>query len=267
MNNTPEYTHSEWPAIQLFQKLGYSYKDASKNDERSAITEVILNDRLTQAIKRINPWINDNNLNKAFNLVNNLSGTSLMEINESLWHFIKGGTQTLKQTFNGEEEFKPVHFIDYNNVDNNDFLVVNQIKYHGKYQHSVPDLVVYVNGLPLAVIECKSPLAQNVWDKAYSDLKYYQDNSEKLFHYNQICLGLWKDGARYGAINASKQFYSFYRLKKDEKVEILGNKPTAQDILIYSLFKKESFLDIIRHFVLFEIDKGRTIKKYQDTNS
>ena len=68
-------------------------------------------------------------------------------------------------------------------------------------------------------------------------------------------------GARYGAINASKQFYSFYRLKKDEKVEILGNKPTAQDILIYSLFKKESFLDIIRHFVLFEIDKGRTIKK------
>ena len=260
MGQSPEYIHSELPAIQLLQQLGYQYYDASKQDEREDIAEVVLKNRLLAAIKRINPWINDNNLNKAFLELTTVNGASLMEINQKVWELLRGGTFTVKQVINGDEVFKPVHFIDYNNPENNDFLVVNQMKYHGKYQNSIPDLVVYLNGLPISVIECKSPTAQNAWDKAYSDLVYYQKNSEKLFHFNQINAGLWDVGGKYGAINSPQQFYSVFKTSKDD-TEITAQAKREQDKLLFALFKKERLLDVIRHFVLFELDEGRTIKK------
>ncbi|WP_417371460.1 type I restriction endonuclease subunit R [Gelidibacter japonicus] len=261
MSNTPEYIQSELPAITLFQKMGYQYYNGATQDERMDITETILKDRLLRSIKRMNPWINENNLNKAYTLITSINGTSLMEINEKVWHLIKGGTHTVKQVINGVEDFHPVHFIDYEKPDNNDFLIVNQIKYHGGAQHSVPDLVVYINGLPIAIIECKSPKANNAWDTAYNDLKHYQENSEKLFHFNQVCVGLWRDGGKYGAIGSPQQFYSVYKPSKGEDLSFLSDEPSRQDILLFSLFKKERILEIIRHFVLFELDEGRTIKK------
>ncbi|MFV1450301.1 type I restriction endonuclease [Maribacter sp. HS] len=260
MSQSPEYIHSELPAIKLFQQMGYQYFDASQQDERTDITEVILKDRLLTAIKRLNTWINDNNLNKAYNEITTVNGASLMEINEKVWKLIRGGTFAVKQVINGVEEFKVVHFIDYLQPENNDFLVVNQMKYHGRHQHSVPDLVVYINGLPIGVIECKSPTAQNAWEKAYSDLKYYQENSEKLFHYNQICAGIWELGGRYGAINSPQQFYSVFKTSKEDR-DIINQAKKDQEKLILALFKKERVLDIIRHFVLFELEEGSTIKK------
>ncbi|NJW54350.1 type I restriction endonuclease, partial [Salinimicrobium oceani] len=234
---------------------------AAVQDERDDITDTVLKTRLRSAIKRLNPWINENNLEKVFNRITTVVGTSVMEINQEIWETIRGGTITVKQRIGASEDFYPVHFIDYQDHTNNDFLVINQIKYHGKYQHSVPDIMVYLNGMPIAVIECKSPTAQNAWDKAFYDLKYYQENSEKLFHFNQICVGLWKDGGRYGAIGSPQQFYSVYRPHKGEDLTFLGPNPTAQDILLYSIFKKERILDIIRHFVIFELDEGSVIKK------
>lgn len=258
--SSPEYIHSELPAIELFKKLGYQYFDASKHDERSEITEVILKDRLLASITKLNPWINENNLNKAFTAITSVNGASLIEINQKIWELIRGGTFTVKQTINGVDDFHSVHFIDYINIENNDFLVVNQIKYHGRYQNSVPDLVVYINGLPIGVIECKSPTAQNAWEKAFGDLDYYQKNSEKLFHFNQICAGIWDVGGKYGAINSPQQFYSVFKTSDEDK-EILEHAKKEQDKLLIALFKKERVLDIIRHFVLFELDEGITIKK------
>lgn len=260
MSQSPEYLYSELPAIELFQQLGYQYFDANEHDERTDITEVLLNDRLLASIKRINPWINTNNLNNAYNELTTITGASLMEINQKVWELIRGGTYPVKQIINGVEDFHPVHFIDYINPDNNDFLVVNQMKFHGRYQHSVPDLVVYINGLPIGVIECKSPTAQNAWDKAYGDLDYYQKNSVKLFHFNQICAGIWDVSGRYGAISSPQPFYSVFKTNKDD-TEILIQSKTEQDKLLIALFKKERVLDIIRHFVLFELDEGITIKK------
>ncbi len=260
MTHSPEYIYSELPAIKLFQQMGYQYYDASQNDERKDITEVVLTDRLIASIKRINPWINDNNLNKAYTEISSVNGTSLMEINEKVWKLIRMGNKTLKQVINGVEGFHAVHYIDYQNPGNNDFLVVNQMKYHGKYQNSIPDLMVYVNGLPIGVIECKSPMAINAWDKAYSDLDYYQKNSEKLFHYNQICAGIWEVGGKYGAICSPQAFYSVFKTSKED-LEIVKQAKTEQDKLLIALFKKERLLDIIRHFVLFELDEGLTIKK------
>ncbi len=261
MTHSPEYIYSELPAIELFKKMGYQYYNGSQHDERDDIFEVILKDRLLDSIKRINPWINDNNLNKAYTHITSVTGASLMEINQKIWEIIKGATFTVKQLIGGTEDFHPIHFIDYNNPEKNDFLVVNQMKYHGEIKNSIPDIVVYINGLPISVIECKSPIAYNAWDSAYTDFTYYEENSEKLFHFNQINVGLWQIGGKYGAINAPQQFYSVFRTKKDDDLSFLGENPTEQDKLIYSIFNKEQLLDIIRHFVIFELDEGRTIKK------
>ncbi len=261
MTHSPEYIYSELPAIELFQKMGYQYYNGAQVEERNDITEVVLKDRLIRAIQRINPWINDNNLNKAFNQLTTVNGASLMEINQKIWELIRGANYSLKQVISGEEAFHPVHFIDYLNPDNNDFLVVNQIKYYGKYQNSIPDLMAYINGLPIGVIECKSPTAQNAWDKAFSDLDYYQKNSEKLFHYNQICAGIWQVSGKYGAIQSPQKFYSVFKTHKDDDLSFLGAKPSEQDKLIYSIFNKEQVLDLIRHFIIFESDEGRTVKK------
>ncbi|RCH53773.1 type I restriction endonuclease subunit R [Mucilaginibacter hurinus] len=260
MSQSPEYTFSEVPAIELFRKLGYQYWDGSGTDERTGITEITLKDRLLQAIKRLNPWIDNNNLNKAYDKITDAQGASLIEINQNFWELLKGAAFSVKQVIRGKDEFIPVKYIEYDaeRINDNDFLVVNQLKFHGTARHSVPDLVVYVNGLPVGVIECKSPTSHNAFENAYSDLDFYQRNSEKLFYYNQICAAIWEVGGRYGAINSPAAFYSVYRLKPFEEV---AGIITEQDKLIYNLFQKERLLDIIRHFVIFEVDEGKVIKK------
>lgn len=259
--DSPEYIKSELPAIELLQALGYQYYDARRLKERADITEVVLKDRLLAAIQRLNPWINENNLHKAFYEVTNQTGTSLMEINQKVWALIRGASFRVKQVINGVEDYHPVRYINYEAPTENDFLVVNQMKFHGKGTNSIPDLILYVNGLPLVVIECKSPNAQNAADKAYGDLVHYQKNSERLFHYNQLCMGLWDVGGIYGAINAPKQFYSVFKPQKDDNLEALGAHPSKQAVLIYGLLRKEQLLDIIRHFVIFELEEGHLIKK------
>jgi len=266
MKSSPEYIHSELPAIELFKKLGYGYYDGKLTDERENIGEVILKERLTKAIKRINTtaeWeISNTNVQKAYNELTNVYASSLMESNQKAWELIRGAGFSVKQVIHGREEFKPVGFIDYRHPENNDFLVVNQMKFHGRPQNSVPDITVFINGIPIAVIECKSPVSPSAFDKAFEDLGYYQKNSEKLFWYNQICAAIYGVGGKYGAIGAGKPHYSYFRSKDISSLEaLLGKSPTAQDILIYNLFRKDHLLDLIRNFVIFELDEGRTIKK------
>jgi type I restriction enzyme R subunit len=259
----PEYLYSELPAIQLLQQMGYQHYCANDADERGSIADIVLPARLKAAIRRINPWINDHNLQKAYDAITSVTGSSLMEINEKAWQLLKGAELSYKQVINGVEDFHPISFIDYANPSNNDFLVVSQAKYQGRYQNPIPDIMVYVNGLPVGLIECKSPSAHTAWESAYNDIESYQDNSQKLFYYNQICAGIWQVGGKYGAICSPAAFYSVYRTNENEALQLLTGKatPSQQDILLYNLFEKNRLLDIVRHFVLFELEDGRTIKK------
>ncbi|MFX4282120.1 type I restriction endonuclease subunit R [Aliarcobacter butzleri] len=259
MSQTPEYLYSELPAIELFKKLGFNYFDGSIADTRESINEVILEDRLRQSLLKINPWLQDNTLEKVVRKLKNIQASTLMEANQIVFDFItKKDSITEKPT--PEAKPQPVFIIDYENIENNDFLIVNQMKYNGIHKNSIPDIVVYINGLPIAIIEAKSPKV-SITD-AISDLGYYQENSQKLFYYNQICVGMNKGKALYGTIGSQFEHYSKYKLEDLTELESLVERtPTAQDILIYSLFKKEMLLDIIRNFTIFEIDQGRTIKK------
>lgn len=248
-----EYLQSELPAIELFHKLGYDYFDA-----KGEMYEVVLEDKLITTLKKINPWLNENNLQKVSRKVLAVSGSSLMEINSEIHKLItRADALSLKPT--PEEKPRPIKFIDYENLENNEFLIVNQMKFKGERANSIPDLVIFINGLPLAVIEAKN---QKVDISDIPDLDYYQTNSPKLFHYNQIIGAINRISGLYGTIEASMKFYSKYNEKASaELIELLDNEPTPQDILIYNLFEKRKFLDIIKYFVIFEVVEGRTIKK------
>jgi type I restriction enzyme R subunit len=249
---TPEYTQSELPAIQQLEGLGYQYLNATETDERPNTASVILENRLRQAIERLNPWMSASLQEKAFQKITDIQGNSLMERNKTAWELLRGGSYNLADT---KGDFHDVKYMDYQNMDNNDFLVVNQMRFaNSSSGTSIPDLVIYVNGLPLVVIECKSPKIENPWDEAFKDLVFYQKYSEKLFLYNQFCIGIWKYGGRYGAIQAPQKFYSVFRIK--EKTSL-----NEQGILIDNLLTKERLLDIMRHFIIFENEEGRTVKK------
>jgi len=260
-SQTPEFLKSELPAVQLFEKLGYQYLDGSKHDERASINEVILETRLKSAIKRLNPWLNENNIKNAFKEITSVASASLMEANEFIHKLLSTREYTPKQIIDGKETHKGVAFIDFENIDNNDFLIVNQMKFKGQEKNSIPDLVVFINGMPMAVIECKSPKAQSAESEAISDLGYYQENSEKLFRYNQVCVGIYKVGGRYGAIGAKEEHYQVYRSEDTKSLEsLLEKEPTTQDILLYNLFEKGSFLDLIRNFIIYHVSEGSKIK-------
>lgn len=257
-----EYKESELPAVELLQKLGYQYYNAGQDDERETITEVVLKDRLLAAIKRINPWLTDNNVKVVFREITSVPAASLMEANQKIQRMLGSRELTVKQVIDGREQYRGVAFIDFENIDNNDFLVVNQMKFKGQSRNSVPDIVVFVNGLPLAVIECKSPARKDALEEAISDLRFYQINSEKLFHYNQICAGVYRTGGRYAAIGAEKVHYQLYRADEPARLqEFLGREPIEQDVLLYHLFDKRRFLDIIRNFIIYEVTEGVTVKK------
>ncbi|MFK7907187.1 MAG: type I restriction endonuclease subunit R, partial [Chitinophagales bacterium] len=251
---TPEEQYSEIPAIEQLQSLGYTYfkaKDLPSN-ERAATQEVLLKNQLKTAIARLNPWMNDHAQRKAFQKITQVDGNSLMEINEQIWHLLRGNNFNLADE---QGNFHPVRYIDYTEIDQNEFWVIQQMSFKNNAGRlSIPDLLLYVNGLPLVVIECKSPNISAPWDEAYSELTAYQDLNPDLFHYNQFCAGIWQTGGRYGAIEDPQKFYSVFKQKNAEGMK-------QQAILIANLLAKERLLDILRHFIIFETDEGRTLKK------
>jgi len=260
-SQVPEYLQSELPAIDLFQKLGYEYIDGSTNDERGSISDVILETRLIDAIERINPWLNKNNVKNAHKEITSVLASSTIEANERIHKLLSCQEYTPKQVVDGKETYRGVSFIDFQNIDNNDFLIVNQMKFRGLEKNSVPDLVVFVNGMPLAVIECKSSKALNAETEAISDLRYYQTNSERLFRYNQLCVGIYKVGGRYGAIGAREDHYQVYRSDDTQALQaLIEREPTAQDILLFNVFDKARFLDLIRNFIIYQVSEGSKIK-------
>lgn len=139
MNQTPEYLYSELPAIELFKKLGFNCFDASIADTRESINEVILEDRLRQSLLKINPWLRDNSLEKVVRKLKNIQASTLIEANQIVFDFItKKDSITEKPT--PEAKPQPVFIIDYENIENNDFLIVNQMKYNGIHKNSIPDV-------------------------------------------------------------------------------------------------------------------------------
>ncbi|WP_172198070.1 type I restriction endonuclease subunit R [Saccharibacillus qingshengii] len=267
MSTTKEWNEKklvENRLIQQLQEMGYAYMHGPSLDvERKSSLEVVLTERLSSAILRLNPWISENNLNKTVRSITHIEAVSLMEANEKL-HNMLVSYISVQQDLGKGKKGQTVKLIDFDNPDNNEFLVVDQFSVKGGEEKGIrPDLIVFVNGLPLVLIECKSPMVSidEQIGKAVKQMLRYQKSYENLFHYNQILIATSNDRAKAGTIMAQVQHYGEWKDPYPLTSPEVGTNPTPQDILVAGMLSKTNLLDLIQNFIVFEPEGGRVIKK------
>ncbi|WP_197075915.1 type I restriction endonuclease subunit R [Halostagnicola sp. A56] len=270
-----EYAESERPALKALQQLGWEIVDQQQTswfDPRETETSAVLESRLRDAVKRLNPWLNENNLNKAVREVEQVAGTSTMDENEQIHEMLVRHT-TVEQDRGHGKQYQTVQYIDYENPENNDFLALNQFRVEGDVEVIKPDIVLFLNGIPLGVIECKSPQIPEPRSEALNQLTRYQnerdgksEGAEELFRYNQFSVATWMEGAVMGTYQTPKDQYKPWRdaypLEDDELIDLFGLEGYLPDQyrMLYALFEPERLLDQLRHYTVFEERQSGTIK-------
>lgn len=287
-----EETLVELPAIDYLQyKLQYKFIHGEKltpeQYERGSLNEVILIRRLENAIKRLNPWIDESNLNKAVRFLSRAEqlGTNLLEINERIYDAIVNLKYAVDQDIegSGKKSYHTVKFIDWTNVENNEFLVTRQFVIQGPNEKIIPDIIIFINGIPVVVLECKSPFLEkgkneNIGKKAaFDQLRRYMDlrdserieGAPRLFYTNFFTGILNKYRAYVGTISSQYTHYVEWKDPypyKKEQIEDVGNN--GQNVFLQGLLEKHNLLDILQNFLLFEVDttssgKIKKISRYQ----
>lgn len=269
----PEYLEVELPAIEQLQALGYTYLSGEALDpERDSYKNPVLTERLRAAIQRLNPWLDAGNLEAVVRHFTQARAEGLLEVNEALYDDLTTGITVQQDRGDGRgKRSYTVQIIDWGDrPGQNEFLVVNQFRIMGTnmpafYENDYPDLVVFVNGLPLVVIECKSPTLKHPIEEAIKQLQRYQLESPRLFYTNQFLVTLSRHTARTAALGAKPHHFTAwtesYRPDPAELAAQLGHPPNPQEMLLAGIFTRANLLDLVRNFVVFEHAGNQTIKK------
>ena len=269
-----EYNKVELPAIEQLKQLGWTYIEGDElspehhSKERNSYKDVVLEKRLRSAVKKINPWINVENLNKVVNELIRIQTTTLQEANQSIHETLLHHLSVIQDLGKGNKG-QTVRIVDFDNIDNNEFIVTNQFKVSGVLQNIIPDIILYVNGLPLAVIECKSPYITNPMEAGINQLLRYanrrhpeeNEGAEKLFWYNQMMVSTHRDRARVATISSRMEHYLEWKDPYPLKHSDIKPEPNSQEVMIAGIFTKANFLDLIQNFIVFEPMDGKVIKK------
>ena len=284
----------EEAAIDWFGELGYSYLPGpeiapdGQSPERTGFDSVVLQDRLYDALVRINPEIPSESIEEAVRIIVRTDSPNILLNNRKFHRFItdgldveiyepspqtllpKGeGIYTLPSPLGrraGDEGFRryvKVKIFDFETPELNDWLVVNQFTMVENHVNRRPDLVVLVNGLPLGVIELKNAADESADLKAaYNQLQTYKAQIPSLFTHNEVLLISDGADARVGSLSADFERFSPWRTVDGESVSPFG-MPMLETV-IKGVFEPRIFLDLIRHFTVFEDDGGKIIKKLAD---
>ncbi len=248
-------SHYENAVLQLFQEqLGYTYTygpDVAR-DYRSPLYE----DVLLPCLRRVNPALPMDALNEAVYKLKNFESGTLLQKNMVFTDYLQNGVP-VKYVVNGEERSTLVYLVDYKNPDNNDFTVANQWTVVENSEKR-PDVILFVNGLPLVVVELKSPSREETdASAAYRQLRNYMHEIPSLFVYNAVCVMSDMTHSRAGTITSGEDRYMEWKTT-DGSYE---NTQYAQfDTFFKGLFEKKRFLDIIKNFICFNVDGQNTFK-------
>ncbi len=252
-------------AIKLLEKHGYQYINGftvapdSENPMRSSFEEVILLESLKSAITRINPNIPADAGDDAVKQILRLNSSELIVNNESFHRMLTEGVK-VNYRKNGQDRGDLVWLIDFNKPEKNDFIVLNQFTVidsstgNGNHVNKRPDLVIFINGLPLVVIELKNPADENATiHSAFKQLQTYKQAIPALFNYNGFLV--ISDGLEAKAGTISAGFTRFMSWKtSDGKVE--ASKLTSRlETLVDGMLNKSTLIDLLRHFIVYEKSK------------
>ncbi|MDP9357836.1 MAG: type I restriction endonuclease subunit R [Chloroflexota bacterium] len=282
-----ERTEVELPLIAQLVGMGWQHIegdiDVPTFTERQTFREVLLTQRLREAVRRINlddagqPWLDDSRVSQAVSALERLGASKLMEANQAATDLLLAGTVVDGDPVRHGSKDQTVRFIDFEHPERNDFLVINQFRVDapGGQTVIVPDLVLFVNGIPLVVIECKSPAATDPMEEGITQLLRYSNQRdwvegdegvERLFHYNQALVSTFFYEARVATIGASYEHYLEWKdtspVPMAEVAADLGvDQLSSQQTLVAGMLRPAHLLDIARNFTLFDSAEGCTIKK------
>lgn len=239
---------------ELLEEQGYTYlSPEAQESERQSLGDVLLFNRIKDAIDNINPTIPQEAKEQALRQIRNLPSQNLIDNNEAFHRMLTEGIEVEYMKDHSVKGDK-VWLIDYDDINNNDFLVCNQFTVVENNINKRPDVVLFVNGLPLVVIELKNPADENATvHKAFRQLQNYKASISSLFQYNSV-LGA-SDGFDAISGTISSDFSRFVAWKSSDGSK--EDKATVPQIetLIKGMLKKERLLDLIRQFTVFEKTK------------
>jgi type I restriction enzyme R subunit len=231
-------------------KLGFEYiKPEEFSKLRDLESEYIIIPLLEQAIKKLNPDASEGEIKNIIHEIKKI------DTNEAFSKALRDGINIKNSTTGKKHDYK---LVDFDNVENNQFVVTNQFYFEGDTENIRPDIMIFVNGIPLVNIEAKSPTASEgvSFENGIDQIKRYEKVAKKLFIPN--CFNIASDGLKtvYGATGAPKQYFLQW---KDENLENeLGGE---LEMTLFSLLLKANFLDIVQNFILFEKEKEKLVKK------
>ena len=279
-HSQPEYVHVERPSLIALKKNGWSilelpqFGQTVEQTSRESFSDCILKEHLIKALRKINVDENntflfdDEQIEELLNNLENLEGNSLIEKNEYFLNHYIYEDQKARDVVN-DLDGAAFKIFDFENIDNNDFLAVSQFRYPSREGHALfPDITLFVNGVPLGVVECKhgqyfdsTPVLTAIQDlRNYQDLGDLSNDSEKkgnekLFYYNQILIACDENEGQYGTVCAKEDHFlewkTLFPIMKENEIKD-GKKQNSRERLLQGMLTPSSFMDIISNFNLFK---------------
>ena len=222
---------------------------------RKSYNDILLTRYLYSALKKLNPWLTDAQCLEAEKLLrHHLSTSSLLQINEEKYFFIRDGIPVAVKHKNGKTETRRAAVIDFRHPENNHFLAVKEMKIHGELYRRRTDIVGFVNGIPLLFIELKrnDVDVQNAYTDNYTD---YRDTIPQLFYYNAFLILSNGMEAKVGTLGSKYEFFhEWKRLNEADAGSV------ALETMLRGICKKDNFLDLFENFILYDHSGGSTAK-------
>ena len=217
--------------------------------------DILLSRYFKEALIKNNPWINENQIIEAQQVLEKrLSTSSLLQVNEEKYFLIRDGIPVTVKKPNGQTETKKAAVIDFQNPSNNYFLAIKELKIHGDLYRRRTDIVGFINGIPILFVELKKNTVdvQNAYEDNYTD---YLDTIPHLFYYNAFLMLSNGTEAKVGTLGSKFEFFhEWKRLAEEDQGSV------AIETMLRGICKKENFLDLFENFILFDHSDGHTTK-------
>ena len=275
-----EMSTSQRPAIEVLQKLGYKYisEEENKKLRNYILTDVIFKDILAKKLNEINSYeykgekykFSASTIGQAIKDLNEDLVTGVISTNEKIYDLLTLGKSYQENMIDGTKRSFDIKYIDFEHPENNDFYVTEEfsvLRMNGK-DYARPDIVLFVNGIPLAVIECKDATVPIIQAISQNIRNQKPDYIPQLFKFIQIVMAANKNETKYATCGTPDKFWSTWNEQYVERQNellnktVIGRQVTKQDRDIISLFEKERFLELIKDFIIFEAGTKK-ICRYQ----
>ena len=246
-------------ALAWFRELGYAIAHGphmapgEPAAERNTFADVVLTGRLQSAIQRLNHTIPAEAQDEALRKILRIATPSLITTNRAFHKMLRDGVAVEYRRPDGSIAGDHARLIDFHDVSANDWLAVNQFTVIEGQHNRRPDIVIFVNGLPLSVIELKNAVDENatIWS-AFNQLQTYQAQIPSLFHFNEVLVVSDGTNARIGSLTANQEWFKVWRTIDGE-----ADAPKAAlelEVLLRGVFEPRRFLDLLQHFIVFDAD-------------